>query len=139
MKKANPTVVGKLACGACSAVMEVRERSNGKKLLYTYCPNCKIDQRSSDQVQAFWRNNMVAPNAEITTLPTSNNLPVANNQPEQDTGVELDEWSPESELLDKDSSQSDSGDSSSTGLFIGGAVFLVLLVLGINSASGASQ
>lgn len=139
MKKANPTVVGKLACDRCDAVMEVRERSNGKKLLYTYCPNCKMDQRSGKQVQTFWRENMVAPDAELPKLVVGIVNSPSQNQPKQDTGTELAEWTPESELIEEKPPEGDSGDSSNAGLFIGGAVCVVLLILGINSAAGAAQ
>lgn len=84
----DPDVVGKMVCDACGDIMEVRQKKVGKKLLYTCCPNCKTDQRTGAKIQAFWRDNMVAPDQEITQ-----NKPQKPQQAKQKT--DLGEWVPE--------------------------------------------
>lgn len=142
MKKANPEIVGKLPCGTCGDVMEVRQRSNGKKLLYTYCPNCKMDQRSGAAIQEFWRANMVAPDAEITTLKPEPAKPSPASVPAtvDDAGDGLGEWVPPEELdpsreqLPPD--ETGGGTGGKAALFLGGFVVLCLGVLGIRARVG---
>ncbi|MBB1322127.1 hypothetical protein [Shewanella sp. SR43-8] len=135
MKKTNPDIVGKMRCDTCSSEMEVRQRSNGKKLLYTYCPKCKMDQRSGEAIQAFWRQNMVAPDAELAALvpepaPTKPNPTETNTK--ADTENQLADWVPP-ENLQPDQEQ-DETKSSKLGWWIGGGVCLVLAAFGVRAS-----
>ncbi|QBF81259.1 hypothetical protein EXU30_00040 [Shewanella maritima] len=136
MKKPNPTVVGKMRC-ECGEVMEVRQRSNGRKLLYTYCPACKVDQRSSQHVQDYWRDNMVAPDTPddvIAKLAISAPEPTQETKPDQVPAVidddELEEWSPAEMEQTEIEPEQGSGLLLPVGLFFGAIVALI----GFNAA-----
>lgn len=98
MKRANPKIVGVLRC-SCGAVMEVRERSNGKKLLYTYCPNCKLDQRSGDQIQEQWRSTMLPPGTELPPVETASSESAPKALPNKTESAAIEgEWIPPEDL-----------------------------------------
>lgn len=126
----DPSVVGKMVCGACGDIMEVRQKKVGKKLLYTCCPNCKTDQRTGAKIQAFWRENMVSPEQDIAVTP-----PKANSQPTE-TKTELAEWEPEVLPPETENSKDKTETSTiSTSVTIGVAV--VLCFFGIHKAMRA--
>ncbi|QYK03135.1 hypothetical protein [Shewanella psychrotolerans] len=136
MKKPNPTVLGKMRC-QCGDEMEVRQRSNGKKLLYTYCPTCKQDMRSGEGLQLFWRANMVPLDADLPTI--SESLAIDTKLPNQDTqtiktpvsdsNAEITEWEPEPNEIEDDHDSGDSGGF--LGWVLGGLVTAGLVVLGV--------
>lgn len=119
----DPSVVGKMVCGACGDIMEVRQKKVGKKLLYTCCPNCKTDQRTGAKIQAFWRDNMVAPDQEITATPSQ------KPQPTKDK-TDLGEWVPE--VLPPENQDEPAETTIPTSIKIGVAV--VLCLFGIRKA-----
>jgi len=137
MIKTNPTVVGHMRC-ECSADMQIRERSNGRKLLYSYCPECKLDQRSGTTIQKFWRENMVPLNEAILPGNDSVAVKLASDTPvkapESNSKSEIADWSPrdDSEKLEVPQNGSDG-----FGLFVGGLVGVGLLVFGIRTARAA--
>ncbi|GGI85888.1 hypothetical protein [Shewanella gelidii] len=132
MKKAEPTIVGEISCGVCNAVAEVRQRSTGKKLLYTYCPNCKADQRTGKQIQAFWAENMQSVGTIGTRQPEPAPEPITENAPETDTGDDIPEWEPEQPKAEEKPEDSDSRGS---GWVVGGLIAAVLLAFGIKAGS----
>lgn len=139
MKKANPTIVGRMRCD-CGEVMEVRERSNGRKLLYTYCPVCKQDMRSGEQLQQFWRDNMTPvgqPLQEVTkAAETSTQAALPAPKPELPTETTEGEWIP-ADYTESKPNETES-ENSIAGLLIGGFVALTLFAFGIRARGNAA-
>lgn len=137
MKKANPTVVGHMRC-ECGADMQIRQRSNGQKLLYSYCPECKLDQRSGATIQKFWRDNMVSLNEAISPANDSIEVKIESNTPvkvpQSNSKRELTEWTPKDT---QDKAKESQNDSDGFGLLIGGLVGVGLLAFGIRTARAA--
>ena len=118
-RKANPTVVGIIPCGTCNDKMEVRERSNGRRLLYTWCPNCKMDQRSGKDIQNFWREQ-IGISTETTKIVTK-------------PAAERGEWTPdEPQNLPLETKPPQPETKSMFGWAIGGVVACGLLFFGIS-------
>lgn len=142
MKKANPTILGRMRC-ECGEIMEVRQRSNGRKLLYTYCPVCKQDMRSGEQLQRFWRENMTplgqdVPEHQKTQQNASSELPSGNGDTAKvQTPLE---WQPESYSETKPKTESSPNETEHNGsgyTVVGAAVAVVLMFLGFKM-KGAS-
>ena len=80
-----PNTIGTMKC-ACGAIMEVRQRKTGSKLLYTYCPTCKVDQRNSPELQKYWSEGIKKPVGIGNTPPkATTQTPVAEWEPEKNT------------------------------------------------------
>lgn len=142
MKLTSPNNIGRLGCSVCQSVMDVRQRSNGQKLLYTYCPKCKNDQRSSEEIQAFWRENMhplgTADNVVLASLKPDPKQEAAPKPAKTKNELETDlpEWAPEVDPeLDTGDPEDKDADKSVIGYVAGGLVCGVLLLMGFNAVA----
>ena len=86
MAKTDNPSLGQIDCSACGGSAHIKQRSNGKRLLYIHCEKCGVDQRSGrlmqDKLEQIVNNEAAAPQ----------NVP--KNQPKSD------EWHPT--LMNKD-------------------------------------
>ncbi|KGJ98130.1 hypothetical protein [Thalassotalea sp. ND16A] len=48
-------VLGTTPCEGCSGEAVIKQRNNGKKLLYLHCTSCGLDQRTGGILQAKWQ------------------------------------------------------------------------------------
>ncbi len=131
MKKANPTIVGYLGCSTCGDTMEVRQRSNGKKLLYTYCPNCKMDQRSGNAIQDVWRESMVA--SPELLLKAEPELEVEVHQDNTDHQIDHEEWSPTDEFTETQADE-ETESTSFVGWLFGGLFVAGCFLIGLKAS-----
>lgn len=66
--KSNNPPLGAIECEGCDGFATIRRRANGKRLLYTHCPNCGMNQMSGAKIQAKWEKAIGVTTADIPSL-----------------------------------------------------------------------
>jgi hypothetical protein len=85
-KTSNNPSLGAIECEGCDGFATIRRRANGKRLLYTHCENCGMNQMSGAKIQAKWEKAIGESAGET---PNINSEPVPDKSP-----VLADEWQP---------------------------------------------
>lgn len=95
-KSANPDL-GAIKCDACDGFAAIRRQKTGRQYLYLHCPNCGMDKRSGEKLQAKWEKAISEPNANLSAIDSEVSPSVATeNQPlKMQHELKPDEWHPE--------------------------------------------
>ncbi|MBG9993382.1 hypothetical protein [Pseudoalteromonas sp. NZS37] len=84
--KSNNPPLGNVECDGCDGFATVRRRSNGRRLLYTHCVNCGMNQMSGEKLQSKWEK---AINGSLEEIPALNSEPVKQDM------ASGNEWMPQ--------------------------------------------
>ncbi|WP_417437546.1 hypothetical protein [Idiomarina abyssalis] len=90
--KSNNPPLGVIECDGCGGFATIRRRSNGRRLLYTHCVNCGMNQMSGAKLQAKWEKAIGQNMGENSAIESEISQPL--NAPQIPSEIKADEWQP---------------------------------------------
>ena len=116
-RKKDAVVLGRCPCETCGASMAILQNVRGN--LYSRCPNCKTDQRTGPEVQAYKWHNTVWLNGEPEQRP--------RNVPEKQGGDSVHEPDEPEKTTEKQSDKKKAG----IGLLLVPIGILAAVIIGV--------
>ena len=90
--KSNNPPLGDIECDGCDGFATIRRRSNGRRLLYTHCVNCGMNQMSGAKLQAKWEKAIGQNMGENSAIESEISQPL--NTPQVPSEIKVGEWMP---------------------------------------------
>lgn len=90
--KSNNPDLGGIECDGCGGFAAIRRKSTGRRLLYEHCPNCGMNQKSGEKLQAKWEKAIANPISEQVAINTE--IKPVHNTVAPAEKVNAEEWQP---------------------------------------------